>query len=233
MAAPRTPADFKSLISDPGASLCGNFVNTLLKLPLYLYELVSWLLDSDGNLSTEVQKSITALTLKPGDVIESFGLLNTDGRLLCDGAAYSRTDYADLFAAIGTTYGAGNGTTTFNVPDCRDRFPVGVSGTKVVGSTGGEDTHVLTTAEMPSHTHGARLALDTSGGSGATVKGWAFNSSIGIGGGSNNVADRAAGDTTGFSTANANAGYPIAVNGSGTAHNNIPPYMARWVYIKT
>ena len=62
------------------------------------------------------------------------------GFLLCDGSAVSRTTYADLFAVVGTAYGVGNGATTFNLPDLRQRFPLGkaVSGTgATLGGTGG------------------------------------------------------------------------------------------------
>lgn len=61
--------------------------------------------------------------------------------LNCSGQAISRTTYAELFALIGTTYGAGDGSTTFNIPSIGDRFPVGESGTKALGSTGGSATH--------------------------------------------------------------------------------------------
>lgn len=63
--------------------------------------------------------------------------------LICDGSAVSRSTYASLFAAIGTTYGAGNGTTTFNLPDLRGRVPVGKNtGTfSTLGATGGVETH--------------------------------------------------------------------------------------------
>lgn len=54
------------------------------------------------------------------------------GYLLCDGQAISRTDYAELFAVIGTTFGAGDGSTTFNIPDLRESVPVG-SGTRASG----------------------------------------------------------------------------------------------------
>ena len=74
------------------------------------------------------------------------------GYLLCDGAAVSRTTYADLFAVIGTTYGVGDGATTFNLPNVNDRNVVG-PGSRAVGATGGAETHTLTTAEMPSHSH--------------------------------------------------------------------------------
>jgi microcystin-dependent protein len=78
--------------------------------------------------------------------------------MICDGRAISRTTYAALFALISTTYGAGNGSTTFNIPDTRGRGTIG-SGTgagltaRTRGATGGEETHVLTLAENGPHTH--------------------------------------------------------------------------------
>jgi microcystin-dependent protein len=78
------------------------------------------------------------------------------GYLLCQGQAVSRTTYAILFSAIGTTYGAGDGSTTFNLPDLRQRVPVGLnsSGTfNALGNTGGAETHTITVAQLPSHTH--------------------------------------------------------------------------------
>ena len=69
------------------------------------------------------------------------------GWLLCDGSAVSRSVYSALFAAIGTTYGAGNGTTTFNVPSMGGRMPIGENGTYALGSTGGSAAALLT------HTH--------------------------------------------------------------------------------
>lgn len=89
------------------------------------------------------------------------------GWLLCDGNAYSRTTYTTLFSLIGVTYGAGNGSTTFNVPDLRGRFPLGVAGAGTGGtlaSTGGSldhthsgaaHTHTVsgTTANESAHTH--------------------------------------------------------------------------------
>jgi microcystin-dependent protein len=78
-----------------------------------------------------------------------------NGWFLCDGSTKSRTTYADLFAAISTSYGTGDGSTTFTLPDFRDRVPVG-KGTSfpTVGATGGEVNHTLTNAEMPTHSHG-------------------------------------------------------------------------------
>lgn len=62
----------------------------------------------------------------PGIVAPYAGASAPDYWLLCDGSAVSRTDYADLFDAIGTTFGSGDGSTTFNVPDLRSRVPLGV-----------------------------------------------------------------------------------------------------------
>ncbi len=70
----------------------------------------------------------------PTGVILTFGGSTVpEGFLLCNGAAISRTTYAKLFAAIGTLYGAGDGATTFNLPDMRDKFAEG-SGTYTVGT---------------------------------------------------------------------------------------------------
>ena len=79
------------------------------------------------------------------------------GWLLCDGSAVSRTDYADLFAVIGTSYGEGDGSTTFNLPDKRGRVSVGLDSSDtsfaVLGKKGGAKTVQLKVEHMPSHTH--------------------------------------------------------------------------------
>ena len=83
------------------------------------------------------------------------------GWLVCNGSAVSRTTYANLFTTIGTTWGAGDGTTTFNLPDLRGKVPRGVaaSGTgNVLGSSVGADTHLHT---GPSHTHAFSVDGDT------------------------------------------------------------------------
>lgn len=80
------------------------------------------------------------------------------GYLLEDGSLVSRVTYARLFEKIGTTYGAGDGSTTFRLPGASGRVDIG-SGTgsgltnRTLGQTGGAETHQLTEAEMPSHTH--------------------------------------------------------------------------------
>lgn len=103
-----------------------------------------------------------------GVVLPFAGSVAPDGWMLCYGQAVSRTAYAHLFAVIGTTYGAGDGSTTFNLPDLRGRVPAGkdnmggtaasrlassVSGS-TLGAVGGSETTVLTTAHMPAHSHG-------------------------------------------------------------------------------
>jgi len=91
------------------------------------------------------------------------------GFLACDGSNISRATYAKLFAKVGTTWGVGDGATTFGLPDSRRRVAVGSGGAgtgtlgNAVGNTGGEETHVLTLAESPAHTHLVGAAALTSG----------------------------------------------------------------------
>jgi microcystin-dependent protein len=80
------------------------------------------------------------------------------GWLLCDGTAVSRTTYSSLFTAIGTAYGAGNGSTTFNVPNLKARVPVGRDSSVTIFNTlnnqGGATTRTIAVANLPAHNHG-------------------------------------------------------------------------------
>lgn len=124
----------------------------------------------------------------------------------CNGQALSRTTYAKLFEVIGTTFGTGDGSTTFNVPDLRNRFPVGAGDTYSLNSKGGEATHKLEVSEMPAHSH----TFSVSGGS---PGGW--------GAGGNNT-NRFRCDAN--SPAN---GWQWGLNNTGGngAHENRPPYI--------
>ena len=88
-----------------------------------------------------------------GAILAYGGATAPTGWLLCQGQAVSRSTYAHLFSVLGTTFGVGDGSTTFNLPDLRQRFPLGkaASGTgSTLGATGGAIDHTHT---GPSHTH--------------------------------------------------------------------------------
>lgn len=73
--------------------------------------------------------------------------------LVCDGSAVSRELYSSLFDVIGTTYGDGDGVTTFNVPNLTGKTALGISSGYSLGSSGGSDTVVLDDTDIPSHNH--------------------------------------------------------------------------------
>lgn len=89
-----------------------------------------------------------------GSLVEYAGTTAPTNWVLCQGQALSRTDYAELFEIIGTTYGTGNGSTTFNVPDMRDRIAIGKTSSGTLGAKAGSKTNNLTiTVPLPKHTH--------------------------------------------------------------------------------
>lgn len=147
------------------------------------------------------------------------------GWLVADGSAVSRASYPILFAMVGTTYGPGDGTTTFNLPDNRGRSLLG-SGTgsglssRPLGTQGGEEAHVLSQAELPNVSLGNGVVDDT---------GIAFNY-----GKITTDIPGAATTTMAIDT----GGQPLTYQGltgplgSGAAHNTMHPYSAALPIIK-
>lgn len=107
-----------------------------------------------------------------GSVSAFAGASAPDGYLTCNGAALSRTIYSDLFSAIGTTYGVGDGSTTFNIPDLRGEFIRGLDGGRGVDS--GRTLGSYQADELKSHTHTYRGATITPTGSDPTGTGSTF-----------------------------------------------------------
>ncbi|QKV52644.1 phage tail protein [Comamonas antarctica] len=127
-----------------------------------------------GSVTVDESLTVAGCTggvVPPGAYLDYAGEGNPVGYLRCNGAAYSRTVYAALFAAIGTRYGAGDGSNTFNVPDLRGLVlrdldeGRGVDGGRVLGSYQasalGSHTHTGTTVGAGDHTH---AGYTTSGG---------------------------------------------------------------------
>ncbi len=207
----------------------------------------------DGTVSKKVTgRQISVFVLPPGFMMEFGGESAPEGWLVCDGAAVSRTTYAALYAAIGDLWGAGDGLTTFNLPDRRRRVAVGAGGSGTatlgnsVGDVGGEETHALTTAEMPAHTHAAGSFAAASGGGhthSVTLK--ALNTGPGaISFVDGDTSPNGAASTTnlpGAGTTDNPGGHTHSISGtSGSAggagspaHNNLQPSAVVLVVIKT
>ena len=166
-----------------------------------------------------------SITANPGVLTGSLLMWPTTsaptGYLNCDGTAVSRTTYASLFAVVSTTFGVGDGTTTFNLPNYTNRMPYGAT----IGSTGGSTTTTISQANIPNynltvtdptHAHTANNFIVFTG-SGQTY---------GAGGGKMN-------NNTGTLTEAASTGISVNSGGSGTAMNTISPYLGINFIIKT
>ena len=138
------------------------------------------------------------------------------GWLICDGSAVSRVTYSELFTAIGTHYGSGDGSTTFNLPDLRGRVAIGASSSHALASTGGEETHTLSVSEMPSHNH---LEYYTWSGASNVGGNWKVNMTSTANGGSGTWTH-----SSGLTD--------VSYTGGGGAHNNMQPYIATSYIIK-
>ena len=159
------------------------------------------------------------------------------GWLICDGSAVSRTTYATLFAVIETTYGTGDGSTTFNLPDLRGRVAVGVgTGTATdatahaLGQYDGAETVTLTENEIPSHTHGNKSLT----GEAKPYTDVGLFSGQGNGTGIFSKGSSSLGAYRLQWQSNAGGSYSLKVNashehnsfGGGNAHKNMQPYLA-------
>lgn len=158
-----------------------------------------------------------------GDLKMSVRSADYEGWLICDGRAVSRSTYKGLYDLIGDNFGAGDGETTFNLPNTQGRVlgsvvsnlatkPVNVS-VRCVGDVFGEETHTLTVPQMPAHIHSA-----TDGGHDHTYLGV---QSQGVASGLDNAAENSPRPTETTSLGYANI--TIGSTGGGQPHNNMQP----------
>jgi len=184
----------------------------------------------DTDAVTVAQLSGAGLPL--GVCVDFAGAVAPTNWLLCYGQAVSRVTYADLFAAIGTVHGTGDGSTTFNLPDYRGRASAGkddmggsnasrlseFSGT-TLGAGVGAQNQTLTTAQMPSHDHGA-----ATGSAGAHSHTIGFDQYFGFvpgGGGAGPYYPTTSGAAS--TSGAADHTHSIAAQGGGDAHPNVQP----------
>jgi microcystin-dependent protein len=155
-----------------------------------------------------------------GTIIQSAAVSIPDGWLNCNGASISTLTYANLFSAIGYTYG-GSGS-NFNIPDIQGRVVVGTGSgsglsSRTLGQKNGEETHTLTTAEMPSHSHTSNAI----GGSIGLITANGANTAIDV--------DSSSVEPNLYAAPQA---LTIDSNGSGNAHNNMQPFIVLYYLIK-
>lgn len=155
-------------------------------------------------------------TLPVGTIIPYAGTTIPSNYMLCEGQALSRIEYDILFSAIGTTYGEGDGSTTFNLPNLKGRVITGIDSNDTdfdtLGETGGEKEHTLTVDEMPQHGH-AQYAVANPHSGGTGIRG-TFNNVSG----------------SGLSKYETNT--YTGERGNGEAHNNLQPYIVLNYIIK-
>lgn len=187
---------------------------------------------ASGTSSTQI--ATTAFAIGAAALVSPAGELKMwptatapTGFLICSGAAVSRTIYAALFAVIGTTFGAGDGSTTFNVPNFNNRMPIGAGDLYSVAATGGSKdavvvshTHSATVSD-PTHAHSTAMGYTGAWG-GGSYSGAAGNISGTHGGTTDATTAVATGVTVGIST-----------TGSSGTGANLPPYLGVYFIIKT
>ena len=187
---------------------------------------------SDGDGSFSYESNI----VPSGALMPFAGASAPTGFLLCHGQAVSRSTYATLFSAISTTYGSGDGSSTFNLPDLRGRVIAGqddMGGSSAdrltnqtggingdnLGDTGGSETHALTTAQLASHTHSFS---DTDSITAMTF----LNDGLGVNRGGSGASSSSNSISVSISGTTGSAG-------SGSAHNNVQPTIILNYIIKT
>lgn len=97
--------------------------------------------------------AVSSAKAPTGTVLPFAGSAVPSNWLLCNGQAVSRATYSALFAVVGTTFGAGDGVSTFNVPNIDSRAVIGTGTGYALGATGGSSTRTLSLANMPAHSH--------------------------------------------------------------------------------
>ena len=179
--------------------------------------------DFDGANLTGIEGIPTATIVPWSDSSVPSGFLE------CNGSAVSRSTYADLFAIVGTTYGSGDGSTTFNVPDLQDNVAVGKSGTKNLASTGGANT-VTATGNVGGSTANATLSE-------AQLASHAHNSLYSPNDGNDPNARRGQPNAGNIATANAGSSsghaHNMSATFSGDSTSVVQPYLTIIYIIKT
>jgi len=163
----------------------------------------------------------------PGDLRWSASGTVPDGWLACDraGKTVSRSTYAALFAAIGTTWGVGDGSTTFGLPD-PNRVLIGATSARPVGTKDGAEMVTLTTGQMPAHGHGVTDPGHSHGIPHGLVDAFVAPPSYTPGGNQGNAVYQ------GQSTHSARTGISIQSAGGGQPHNNMQPWQSALLLIK-